>query len=155
MNAVFPGLSVLSGSILASLHYSTLRLSEQERFALTAPEKRDKQSTGEGGGREREGESGEGGKERKKKEGEEEGRRKSQLIQEGLRTQTHGQASHGWCLSELVCMGEGLAVAQEKQYMGQEAAVVGLGLHLAGQLLDMLTKRVTALQGRREVEEYS
>ena len=39
--------------------------------------------------------------------------------------------------------------------MGQEAAVVGLGLHLAGQLLDMLTKRVTALQVRREVEEYS
>ena len=52
-------------------------------------------------------------------------------------------------------MGEGLTMAEEKQYMGQEAAVVGLGLHLAGQLLDMLTKRVTALQGRREVEEYN
>ena len=97
MNAVFPGLSVLSGSILASLHYSTLHLSVQERFALTAPEKRDKQSTGEGGGK---GEGARrkkrGGKERKNKEEEEEGRRKSQLVQEGLRTQTHRQASHGW-----------------------------------------------------------
>lgn len=144
MNAVFPGLSVLSGSILASLHYSTLRLSVQERFALTAPEKRDKQSTGGREERERAKEKAERG-ERKKKEGEEEGKRKSQLVQEGLRTHTHGQASHGWCLSELVCMGEGLTVAEEKQYMGQEAAVVGLGLHLAGQLLDMLTVSDAAL----------
>ena len=73
---MLPGLSVLSGSTLASLHYSTLRLSVQERFALTAPEKRGKQSTRGGGEREREeGESGEGRrkgrkrKERKKEEG--------------------------------------------------------------------------------------
>ena len=37
--------------------------------------------------------------------------------------------------------------------MGQEAAVVGLGFHLAGQLLDMLTKRETALQVRREIKD--
>ena len=37
--------------------------------------------------------------------------------------------------------------------MGQEAAVVGLGFHLAGQLLDMVTKRETALQVRREIKD--
>ena len=37
--------------------------------------------------------------------------------------------------------------------MGQEAAVVGLSFHLAGQLLDMLTKRETALQVRREIKD--
>lgn len=63
---MFPGLSVLSGSTLASLHYSTLRLSVQERFALTAPEKRVKQSTGGGGEEERKGRK---RKERKKEEG--------------------------------------------------------------------------------------
>ena len=62
----------MSGSILASLHYSTLRLSEQERFALTAPEKRDKQSTGEGGG----------GRERERKEKAERGERKGRKRKE-------------------------------------------------------------------------
>ena len=76
---MFPGLSVLSGSILGSLHYSKLGLLAQERFALIAPEKRDKQSTG-GKGRKGEGkgESGEGGRKGR--------RNKSQLVREGLRT---------------------------------------------------------------------
>ena len=106
MNAVFPGLSVLSGSTLASLHYSTLGLSAQERLALTAPEKRDKQFTGERGGKgEGKGERGEGGRRGRRMKEESAGPRGSK------NTQTHRQASHGWCLSELVCMGEGLTVA--------------------------------------------
>ena len=65
---MLPGLSALSGSTLASLHYSTLRLSVQERFALTAPEKRVKQSTG-GAGKGEEERKGRKRKEKKKEEG--------------------------------------------------------------------------------------
>ena len=66
---------------------------------------------------------------RKEEEGREEESAGPQGLEPLLETQTHRQASHGRCLSELVCMGEGFTVAQEEQHMSQQAAVVGLGLH--------------------------
>ena len=89
----------MSGGTLASLHYSTLRLSVQERFALTAPEKRVKQSTRGGG------EKGRGRKEKaERREGKEEkGRRRRRKKEESAGSRgpknTNSRASFSWLVS--------------------------------------------------------